>query len=49
LVLTDLTGRTFLNKTINTEGTIDGSHLTAGVYYLKNINTGAIKKLVITK
>jgi hypothetical protein len=47
--LTDQSGKIILAKTIDGNGSINVSKLTAGVYYLKNYTTGETKKIVIKK
>ena len=49
VTLTDQQGKTILTKTINGNGEINVSHLPAGLYYLKNGETGVVQKVVLTK
>jgi len=48
-ILINQSGKTILTKTINGNGEINVSHLPAGLYYLKNNETGAVHKVMITK
>jgi hypothetical protein len=47
--LTDQLGKIALTQNINNKGSLDISHLSAGIYYLKNNNTGIAKAVIITK
>ena len=47
--LTDQSGKILLNQNINNKGSLDISRLSAGLYYLKNNNTGVAKAVIITK
>ncbi len=42
-------GRVLLTSTITKKGTINISAMAAGMYYLRNNNTGAVKKVIITQ
>lgn len=44
--LTDQTGRVVLKKDITDQGAMDASNLQIGIYYLRNNNTGALKKVI---
>jgi len=44
--LLDQTGRVILIKNITDNGTIDFSNFVIGMYYLRNNNTGAVKKIM---
>ena len=48
-ILTDQQGKVYITKTINENGEIDVSQLTAGLYYLKNKETDVIQKIIVTK
>lgn len=48
-VLTDQTGKKLLSKEIENSAVINIAHLPAGLYYLKNNNTGITKKIIITR
>ena len=45
--LINQSGKVLLTKNINGNETIDVSKIAAGLYYLKNNNTGAVKKVII--
>lgn len=47
--LTNQSGKLVLTKIINGNGEINVSHLPAGLYYLKNNETGFVQKVIITK
>jgi len=47
--LTNQSGKILITKTINTNGAINISHLPAGLYYLKNNETGAVQKVIVAK
>jgi hypothetical protein len=47
--LTNQSGKILLTKTINGNGEINVSALPAGLYYLKNNETGATQKIMIAK
>lgn len=49
LTLSDQSGKIILVKEINTNGVINVSSLTDGVYYLKSGATGAIQKIIVAK
>lgn len=49
LTLTDLSGKILLTKTLEGNGEINVSHLSAGLYYLKNNSTGETKKVIISR
>ncbi len=49
LTLSNAEGKLFLTKIINGKEDISVSHLPAGTYYVKNITTGEIKKIIIVK
>jgi hypothetical protein len=49
VTLTDQQGKTILTKTINGNEAINVSQLPAGLYYLKNNETGEAQKIMITK
>jgi Secretion system C-terminal sorting domain/Leucine rich repeat len=44
--LMDQTGRVVLKKDITDNGAMDASNLQIGIYYLRNSNTGALKKVM---
>lgn len=44
--LMDQTGRVVLKKDITDQGAMDASNLQIGIYYLRNNNTGALKKIM---
>ncbi|CAN5508986.1 hypothetical protein BH10BAC2_BH10BAC2_37170 [soil metagenome] len=44
--LMDQTGRVVLKKDITDQGAMDASNLQIGIYYLRNNNTGALKKVI---
>jgi hypothetical protein len=48
-LLTNLAGKVLLTKNIAGNGTIDVSQLPAGMYYLKNKETGVVQKVVVSK
>ena len=48
-LLTDQSGKILLTKTIEGNGVINVAGLPAGLYYLKNNNTGAVQKVVVNK
>jgi len=47
--LTDQSGKIILTKPVDGKGSIDVSSLPAGIYYLKNIATGEMQKVVIVR
>ena len=47
--LADQSGKIILTKTISNKGEINVSQLPAGLYYLKNIATGEVLKIVVAK
>jgi Leucine-rich repeat (LRR) protein len=47
--LLDQSGKILLTKDITVSGSMNVSDITAGVYYLKNTNTGDVKKVVIAR
>jgi len=47
--MSDQSGRILFTTTINGKGTIDVSSLSAGVYFVKNSNTGAVEKIIIAR
>ena len=47
--LSDQSGKILITKTINGNGEINVSQLAAGLYYLKNKNTGETQKIIVTK
>ena len=49
VTLTNQSGKTILTKTINGNGEINVSHLPAGLYYLKNGETGEVQKIILKK
>ena len=49
MVLSDASGKTVLTQNINGNADINISHLPAGLYYAKNLATGAVKKVVIER
>src|SRR6478735_7462659 len=49
VTLTDQQGKTIFTKTINGNGVINVSQLPAGLYYVKNNETGEVQKIMITK
>jgi len=48
-ILTNQSGKIILTKKINGNDEINVSHLPAGLYYLKNNETGAVQKIMIIK
>jgi len=48
VTLTNQSGKIILTKTINNNGEINVSHLPAGLYYVKNNETGEVQKVIIT-
>jgi hypothetical protein len=48
-MLTNQSGKILITKTINGKGEINVSHFSAGLYYLKNNETGVVQKIIITK
>ncbi|MEP7317509.1 MAG: T9SS type A sorting domain-containing protein [Panacibacter sp.] len=48
-VLTNQYGAALITKTITGNGAVNVQHLSAGLYYLKNITTGETRKVIITK
>lgn len=49
ITLTDQSGKAIFTKIINGKAEMNISHLPAGLYYLKNNETGEVQKVVITK
>jgi len=49
LSLTDQAGKILLTKTIEGNGVINVAHLPSGLYYLKNNETGAVQKVIVSK
>ena len=49
LSVVDQSGRIILAKSVEGKGSIDVSKLPAGIYYLKNTETGEIQKIVVSK
>jgi len=47
--LIDQSGKMILTKSADGAASIDVSNLSAGVYYLKNITTGEMQKIVVAK
>ncbi|MEP6846455.1 MAG: T9SS type A sorting domain-containing protein [Panacibacter sp.] len=47
--LTNQSGKILLSKTISGNGEINVAHLPAGLYYLKNNETGEVQKVIIAK
>ncbi|HNP25076.1 MAG TPA: T9SS type A sorting domain-containing protein [Panacibacter sp.] len=47
--LNDATGQTVLSKQLSSNGSIDVSKLPAGVYFLRNVTTGEVQKIVVEK
>ncbi|HXL57461.1 MAG TPA: T9SS type A sorting domain-containing protein, partial [Chitinophagaceae bacterium] len=47
--LLDQSGKILLTTNINGNGSINVSHLAAGLYFLKNTSTGAVQKVVIER
>jgi hypothetical protein len=47
--LVNQSGKEILTKTINGNGEMNVTHLPAGLYYLKNNETGDVQKIIITK
>ncbi len=48
VAITDLSGKVLLTQNINGKTVINVSKLTPGMYYLKNITTGEVQKILIT-
>jgi uncharacterized delta-60 repeat protein len=49
ITLTDQSGKTILTKFINGQAEINISYLPAGLYYIKNMETGVVKQLMIIR
>ncbi|CAN5210618.1 hypothetical protein BH11BAC6_BH11BAC6_15010 [soil metagenome] len=49
IILTDQSGKTILTTRIDNKADIDISKLSAGLYYIKNIQTGQVQKVIITR
>jgi hypothetical protein len=49
ITLINQSGKIILTTTLNGNKEINVSHLPAGLYYLKNTETSAVQKLIITK
>jgi hypothetical protein len=49
IALSDQSGKIILTRTIENSGIIHVISLSAGMYYLKNVTTGEIQKLIVTK
>ena len=48
-VLTDLSGKRMLSKTINGNGDLNVANIPSGTYYLTNITTASTQKVIITR
>lgn len=48
-ILTDQTGRILLTKTIHGNEVINITAMSSGLYFLKNIETGDVQRIIISK
>ena len=48
-LLTDQSGKILLTKTITNKGEMNVANLIAGLYYLKNNETGKVQKIIISR